>query len=133
MRYDLIFITTALLCLLVGEGLGIYMGISQNFTLSPAHAHLNMLGWVTLAAFGLIHRVYPALAASRLAGLQCAMAIGFNLAMPTGLAIMLLGGGASVVKLASLGVIIATAMFVWMFAAKVRAAAASATALAKPA
>ena len=30
MRYDLIFITTALLCLLVGEGLGIYMGINAE-------------------------------------------------------------------------------------------------------
>lgn len=123
MRYDLIFITTALFCLLVGEGLGIYMGVSQNFTLSPAHAHLNLLGWVTLAAFGLMHRAFPGLATSRLAGAQCAMAVFFNLAMPTGLAIMLLGGSETIVKLASLGVILATAMFIWMFVRKAPLAA----------
>jgi len=123
MRYDLIFITTALLCLLVGEGLGIYMGISQNFTLSPAHAHLNMLGWVTLGAFGLMHRAFPGLATSRLAGAQCALAIIFNLAMPAGLAFMLMGGAATIVKLASLGVLLATLMFVWMFVRKAPAAA----------
>jgi len=122
MRYDLIFLTTALLCLFLGEGIGIYMGVSQNFTLSPAHAHLNLLGWVTLAAFGLIHRAYPGLATSRLATTQCLMAIVFNLAMPTGLAMLLLGGGETVVKLASLGVILATALFIYMFVRKARAA-----------
>lgn len=75
MRYDFIFIVTALLCLLVGEGLGIHMGINQDFTLVPAHVHLNLLGWVTLALFGLTHRAYPALATSRMA----AFSAGFRL------------------------------------------------------
>lgn len=122
MRYDLTFITTALLCLIVGEGVGIYMGMAQNFTLSPAHAHLNLLGWVTLAAFGLMHRAYPGLAKSRMAMPQCLMALFFNLAMPAGLAMMLLGGGDTLVKLASLGVILATAMFIAMFVRQARAA-----------
>lgn len=41
---------------LLGMVLGITMGISQDFTLAPAHAHLNLLGWVTLAIYGLYHR-----------------------------------------------------------------------------
>ncbi|MGD9967640.1 MAG: hypothetical protein AB7T59_14050 [Hyphomonadaceae bacterium] len=118
MRYDVIFICTALLCLLVGEGLGVYMGIAQNFLLSPAHAHLNLLGWVTLAAFGLMHRAYPALAASRLAGAQCVLAIGANILMPTGLALMLLGFDQTLLEVASLGVILATVLFVIMFVQK---------------
>lgn len=44
------------LAALVGMTLGIVMGISQDFTLAPAHAHLNLLGWVTLALYGLYHR-----------------------------------------------------------------------------
>jgi hypothetical protein len=39
-----------------GMILGIVMGILQDFTLAPAHAHLNLLGWVTLALYGLYHR-----------------------------------------------------------------------------
>ena len=39
--------------------LGIYMGIEQDFTLAPAHAHLNLLGWVTMALYGLYHRGAP--------------------------------------------------------------------------
>ncbi len=118
MRYDLVFLSTALLCLLIGEGVGIYMGMAQNFLLSPAHAHLNVLGWVTLAAFGLMHRAYPALAASRLAGAQCALAIAANIAMPLGLGLMLLGYDATLLKVASLAVILATALFIIMFVRK---------------
>ena len=44
------------LAALTGMGLGIRMGISQDFILSPAHAHLNLLGWVTMALYGLYHR-----------------------------------------------------------------------------
>lgn len=123
MRYDLIFIGTALVCLLVGEVLGIYMGIAQDFLLAPAHAHLNLLGWVTLAAFGLMHRAYPSLAASRIAAFQCGLAIVANIAMPAGLAVMLLTHDAALVKYASLGVILATLLFIIMFVRKAARAA----------
>jgi hypothetical protein len=52
---DFCFIMAGLAAL-TGMGLGISMGISQDFTLSPAHAHLNLLGWVTMALYGLYHR-----------------------------------------------------------------------------
>jgi hypothetical protein len=48
--------TFAALSALTGMGLGLYMGIAQDFVLSPAHAHLNLLGWVTMAIYGLYHR-----------------------------------------------------------------------------
>jgi hypothetical protein len=44
------------LAALTGMTLGMAMGISQDFTLAPAHAHLNLLGWVTMALYGLYHR-----------------------------------------------------------------------------
>lgn len=47
---------TAGLAALGGMTLGIVMGISQDFALAPAHAHLNLLGWVTMALYGLYHR-----------------------------------------------------------------------------
>jgi hypothetical protein len=52
---DFCFIVAGLAAL-SGMILGITMGISQDFTLSPAHAHLNLLGWVTMALYGLYHR-----------------------------------------------------------------------------
>ena len=43
---------------LVGMVAGIVMGILQDFTIAPAHAHLNLLGWVTMALYGLYHRSF---------------------------------------------------------------------------
>jgi hypothetical protein len=41
---------------LIGMAAGIAMGILQDFTLAPAHAHLNLLGWVTMSLYGLYYR-----------------------------------------------------------------------------
>jgi hypothetical protein len=38
--------------LLVGMVAGIVMGIREDFTLAPAHAHLNLVGGVLLFLFG---------------------------------------------------------------------------------
>jgi hypothetical protein len=46
----------AALSALTGMSLGIWMGINENFTLAPVHAHINLLGWVSLALYGLYHR-----------------------------------------------------------------------------
>ncbi len=40
------------LLLLAGMSLGQYMGAHEDFTLAPVHAHINLLGWVTLALYG---------------------------------------------------------------------------------
>jgi hypothetical protein len=44
---------------LVGMALGIVMGIRQEFLLAPAHAHLNLLGFVTLFLAALYYSVVP--------------------------------------------------------------------------
>lgn len=46
------FFTVATLCGLAGMVWGSWMGISGDHSLHPAHAHLNLLGWVTLAIMG---------------------------------------------------------------------------------
>lgn len=42
-----------------GMGLGLYMGIAEDHALAPSHAHLNLLGWVTMMLYGLYHRGAP--------------------------------------------------------------------------
>lgn len=51
-RVSLAFFTTAAVCGLIGMGWGSYMGASHDHTLFPAHAHLNLLGWVSLSIMG---------------------------------------------------------------------------------
>lgn len=51
----------------LGVSWGIYMGATQNFTDIPVHAHLNLLGWVSLGLCGLIYAKAPHLERSFLA------------------------------------------------------------------
>ena len=53
-----------------GIALGLYMAGSGDHALHPVHAHLNLLGWVTLALFGLFYRAFPEAAATGLAKAQ---------------------------------------------------------------
>ena len=51
-RVSAAFFIVGGLLLLGGMALGEYMGAHNDFTLAPLHAHINLLGWVTLALFG---------------------------------------------------------------------------------
>ncbi len=44
---------------LTGIVMGIVMGAAHDFTLAPAHAHLNLVGWVMLFLAGLFYRLHP--------------------------------------------------------------------------
>ena len=43
------------------------MGVVHDFQFAPAHAHLNLLGWASMALFGLSYHANPQLANSRIA------------------------------------------------------------------
>lgn len=51
-RVSIAFFVFAALCGLTGMGWGIYMGIVENHQTFSAHAHLNLLGWVSCSLMG---------------------------------------------------------------------------------
>jgi hypothetical protein len=59
-RISELFFRSAILFLIVGIGLGLQMSISQNHNVIGAHAHINLLGWVTSAIFGGYYALNPA-------------------------------------------------------------------------
>jgi hypothetical protein len=77
---------------LTGMALGIFMGIRQDFALAPAHAHLNLLGFVTLFLSALYYRVFPIAAASRLAPWQAGISALGAILFPIGIACVVIGG-----------------------------------------
>ena len=77
---------------LIGIILGIVMGIRQDFVLMPAHAHLNLLGFVTMFLSALYYRVVPEAAASGLARYQATVSVAGAVVFPIGIACVLLGG-----------------------------------------
>lgn len=84
-RIDTAFLLLAGLCLLAGVSLGIYMGIRHDFQLAPVHAHINLVGWASLALFALIYRSYPELAGSGLARVHFWLAAPSAVAFPFGI------------------------------------------------
>jgi peptidoglycan/LPS O-acetylase OafA/YrhL len=60
----------AVLFVIAGMAMGIGMAMSQDHALMPAHAHLNLLGWVSLFLFGIYYERRPALDRSRPAMIQ---------------------------------------------------------------
>lgn len=58
-RVSSAFFLVAALCGLAGMAWGTHMGMSGDHSLSPAHAHLNLLGWVTLSIMGGFYALSP--------------------------------------------------------------------------
>jgi hypothetical protein len=99
--------------LLIGMLAGIVMGMEENFSLQPAHAHLNLVGGVLLFLFGLYYRLFPAAGQTTLATIQGWLHIVGGILFPLGVAIVVLKGDTYVVFpiVGSLIVLAATALF----------------------
>jgi hypothetical protein len=55
-----LFFRAAILFLIIGIGVGLAMSITQVHDVVGAHAHVNLLGWVTSAIFGGYYALNPA-------------------------------------------------------------------------
>ena len=60
-------IKLAVVYLVIGMTLGVGMGMSHNFLFRSVHAHVNLLGWASLALAALVFHVFPETARTRLA------------------------------------------------------------------
>jgi len=64
---DGLFLRTAVVYLLAGMLLGIFMGMSEDHTQMTTHAHVNLLGWASMALYAVVYRAWPEAAHSSLA------------------------------------------------------------------
>ena len=71
----LYFFLTAVLAVTGGMIWGIQMSISGSHLLGGAHAHLNLVGWVTMALFGIYYHLTPQAAATMLARVHYVVAL----------------------------------------------------------
>ena len=91
-RIDIIYVTLGIVYLVVGMVFGIVMGVRQDFQLAPVHAHINLVGFVSHCAFGLVHRAWPALRAGAIASVQFWLFVLGTPLFVTGIAMSILGG-----------------------------------------
>jgi len=70
MKASSVSFPVAVLMVVAGMIWGIIMAISHDHSAMPAHAHLNLLGWVSLFLFGVFYHLHPAIDRSRAALVQ---------------------------------------------------------------
>src|SRR6185295_1671365 len=91
-RVSAAFFATGVVCVLIGMGWGMYMGANENFTLAQAHAHLNLVGWVTMALYGTFYALTRGTMSNTLAWINYAISTLGTVVMITGLSLFLSHG-----------------------------------------
>jgi drug/metabolite transporter (DMT)-like permease len=107
---------TGVLFVLAGMVWGLQMGISNDHAAFPAHAHLNLLGFVSLFLFGFYYRMHPSLDRSRIARAQVGIWIAGTIVMAIGVALVHTGraGGDPIAAIGSIIVLGAMLTFAWL-------------------
>lgn len=97
-----LFFTTGVVCVSLGMMWGIHMAISGDHLLAPAHAHLNLVGWVTMALFGVYYHLVPSAAQSGLAKLHYLLALAGVVCMVPGIVLAVAEKGEAMAAIGSI-------------------------------
>jgi cbb3-type cytochrome oxidase subunit 1 len=108
------FFATGATFALCGMIWGIVMSATHDHTLSPAHGHLNLIGFVVMTVFGTFYALTPRAAASRLADIHYLLTVAAVLIIVPGIAMAISGSGEAPAKIGSVLALAAMAYFVFM-------------------
>ncbi|CDX20795.1 putative signal peptide protein [Mesorhizobium sp. ORS 3324] len=115
-RVSELFFKTAIVFLILGVAAGLQMAISHDHGAFPAHAHINLLGWVTSAIFGGYYALNPGKAERRIAMIHYGLyTVGLVVMLPA-LYWMLAGGHPEIEPVVAIGsLIVAASVLVFAF------------------
>ena len=114
-RIDRAYVALALVLLIVGELLGFYMGMMNDTKWRGVHIVIVLVGFVTLAIFGALFRLWPAMKEGAVATAQFwLMAIGVIGAI-IGSIHQVQSGSVVILASSSAVMIIATLLLAWLF------------------
>ena len=102
----------AVLFVLTGMAIGIGMAASHDHSLMPAHAHINLIGWVTQFLISLFYERRPQLDKSASARWQVIVYTGGAVVATMGITLLLLGH-AGAEPAAALGSVVLLAAMAW--------------------
>ena len=116
MQASILSFRTAVLMVIAGMIWGIVMGISEDHSTMPAHAHLNLLGWVSLFLFGIYYHLHPTIDRRRVASLQVWVWIVGTVIMTIGVGLVHSGHtiGDPIAAVSSLVVLADMLLFGWL-------------------
>lgn len=105
------FFSLAVLSAVIGMTWGIIMAMTGDHGTAPAHAHLNLVGWVTLAIFGFYYHLVPQAAEGLLPRLHLGAAgLGVAVMVP-GIALAVTGQGEALAAIGSILTLLSMLMF----------------------
>src|ERR1700726_210906 len=116
MKASILSFRAAVLMVIAGMIWGIVMGISQDHSTLPAHAHLNLLGWVSLFLFGIYYHLHPTVDLNPLATRQVWVWIIATIILTIGVGLVHSGHaiGDPIAAVASLVVLADALLFGWL-------------------
>jgi hypothetical protein len=105
-----------MLLVLTGMLWGLQMAITDDHSAFPAHAHLNLLGFVALFLFGIFYRLNPVVEANRLALPQVWIWIVSTVVMAVGVGLVHTGhsAGEPIAAVGSFAIFADAIMFTWL-------------------
>lgn len=98
---------------LIGMVWGIQMSATHDHTLSPAHGHLNLIGFVAMSVFGAFYALSPAASASRLATAHFWVSVVAVIVLTPGIAMAISGAGEVFAQIGSVLAVVTMGMFVF--------------------
>jgi hypothetical protein len=124
MKASSVSFPAAVLMVVAGMVWGIVMAVTQDHSAMPAHAHLNLLGWVSLFLFGIFYHLHPAIDRSRTAMVQVGLWIVGTVVLTIGVGLVHTGypGGDPIAAIGSLIVLAAMLLFGWLVVRRDRTA-----------
>ena len=108
-----VFFATAAVAVTLGMAWGIQMSASGDHTLGGAHAHLNLVGWVTMALFGVYYLLTPSAAASTLSRIHYGLALSGLVTLVPGIVLAISEQGETLAKLGSVLTILSMLVFLF--------------------
>jgi hypothetical protein len=91
MKASSVSFRAAVIFAIIGLSWGILMAISNDHSEMPAHAHLNLLGWVSLFLFGVFYKLHPNIDVTRLAQIQAVIWIAATALLTLGVGLIYAG------------------------------------------
>ncbi len=116
MKASVLSFRAAVLMVVAGMIWGIVMAVSNDHSTFPAHAHLNLLGWVSLFLFGIYYHLHPAIDRHRLAFVQVWVWIAATIILTIGVALINSGHteGDPIAAVGSLVILADVLLFGWL-------------------
>jgi peptidoglycan/LPS O-acetylase OafA/YrhL len=106
-----LFLATGVIFALMGMAWGIQMSVTQDHTLAPAHGHLNLIGFVAMAIFGIYYTLTPQAAQGWLGKIHYMLAVTAVVILVPGIKFAIADGEEGLAKAGSLLAVAMMALF----------------------